>query len=118
MNRLIEWLVYSRFPIAVTIIFLYLVTFFTSLHIGDWSIFARSGSIGTVLSLLLSYRGTIREARIRHDHANSINPSSVETLNYQDSDRKAGHWGWVLAMASCVIWGYGDLLVRVSWLQK
>jgi hypothetical protein len=90
----------------------------TGLDRGDWSWFGRSGSIVTVIGVLLTARPLIRlgfDEWFRSESVisgGSFEPSAIEIEEGRQNglDARASSIGIYMAIIGAIIWGYGDLI--------
>jgi hypothetical protein len=83
---------------------------------GDWTWFARSGSVLAIIGGVLSCRPVLRFTRA--ERVRIRNMTIVETFTpaeFEDQERDSGAIisGVVLLLAGTLIWAYGDLLPRL-----
>lgn len=85
---------------------------------GDWSWFGRSGSVVTVIGVLLTARPLIRlgfDEWFRSEsviNGGSFDPSAEEIEEGRQGrlDARASSIGIYMAIIGAIIWGYGDLI--------
>ena len=88
------------------------------LNRGDWSWFGRSGSIVTVIGVLLTARPLIRlgcDDWLKSESVisgGSFDPSASEIEEGRQNrlDARASSIGIYMAIIGAIIWGYGDLI--------
>lgn len=84
-----------------------------SWHVGDWTWFARSGSVLAIIGGLMTGRSVLRlshEERVRFRHMNLIERFTEQELADQERDSAAMQWGVFLILFGTLVWAYGDLI--------
>lgn len=109
-----------------------------SIYSKDWSWFARSGSILTLVGVTLSGRAILREGQEsflklpfrkvgnQYFFTGNMNigappeviPQLENLISNEMNDAQAAYIGFIIAIIGTIIWGYGDLLPKLIFLKN